>query len=137
MPRSSELTTEKIDVAAGILIDADGRLLITGRSRAKTMREMWEFPGGKLGRGESSEDALRRECTEELGIEIRSCDHFASLEHDYPEIRVAIDFFLVRNWQGTPRGLEGQALQWLRPADISPGLLLPADAPVLELLKEL
>jgi 8-oxo-dGTP diphosphatase len=119
------------------LIDTDGRLLITGRSKAKIMREMWEFPGGKLGRGESSKDALRRELTEELGIEIRSCDHFYSVEHDYPEMHVVIDFYLVRDWQGTPRGLEGQALQWLRPSDVSPGLLLPADEPVLELLKNM
>jgi 8-oxo-dGTP diphosphatase len=101
------------------------------------MREMWEFPGGKLCRGESSEDALRREFTEELGIEITSWEHFHSLEHDYPETRVVIDFFLVRNWQGTPSGLEGQALQWLRPSDMSPELLLPADAPVLDLLKNM
>jgi hypothetical protein len=51
--------------------------------------------------------------------------------------RVAIDFFLVRQWRGTPSGIEGQALQWLRPSDMSRELLLPADAPVLELLKEL
>ena len=59
------------------------------------------------------------------------------LEHDYPETRVEIDFFLVRKWRGTPSGIEGQALRWLRPAEISPGQLLPADAPVLELLQNL
>jgi hypothetical protein len=52
-------------------------------------------------------------------------------------MRVEIDFFLVRKWRGTPSGIEGQALQWLRPAEILPELLLPADAPVLELLKEI
>jgi len=101
------------------------------------MQEFWEFPGGKLIRGESAEDALRREITEELGIEITSCEHFYSLEHDYPGLQVAIDFFLVGKWHGTPRGCEGQALQWLHPSDMSPGLLLPADAPVLELLKDM
>jgi 8-oxo-dGTP diphosphatase len=78
-----------------------------------------------------------RELAEELGIEFTACEHFCSLEHDYPELRVAIDFFLVRQWRGTPSGIEGQALQWLRPSDMSRELLLPADAPVLELLKEL
>ena len=101
------------------------------------MQEYWEFPGGKIAAGESAEDALRRELSEELGIEITSFDHFYSLEHDYPETRVAIDFFLVRKWQGTPSGIEGQALQWLRPSEFSPDLLLPADFPVLERLQDM
>jgi len=137
VPRCSELTETKINVAAGILLDTEGRLLITDRSRASNMREFWEFPGGKLAIGESAEDALCRELAEELGIEIMSFEHFHSLEHDYPGMRVAIDFFLVRHWQGTPSGIEGQALRWLRPSEISPGQLLPADEPVLDLLGEL
>ena len=100
------------------------------------MQEFWEFPGGKLASGESAEEALRRELVEELGIEITSCDHFHRLEHDYPEIRVAIEFFLVRTWQGAPSGIEGQELRWLKPSQISPGQLLPADEPVLEMLKK-
>lgn len=111
--------------------------MLTDRAQAKTMREFWEFPGGKLADGESAQDALQRELGEELGIAIISCDHFHSLEHDYPELHVAIDFFLVREWQGTPTGIEGQQLRWLDPANVSPELLLPADAPVLELLKNL
>ena len=92
------------------------------------MQEFWEFPGGKLAGDESADEALRRELVEELGVEITSCVHLHSLEHDYPEMRVEIDFFLVRKWRGTPSGIEGQALRWLRPAEISPGQLLPADA---------
>lgn len=137
VPRQSELTPKRIHVAAGILIDADGRLLITDRSRADSMQQYWEFPGGKLATGESADEALVRELAEELGIAIHSFDHLCSLEHDYTEMRVGIDFFTVRQWQGTPSGLEGQALQWLKPSEISPDLLLPADAPVLESLREL
>jgi 8-oxo-dGTP diphosphatase len=118
------------------LIDADGRLLITDRSQATTMQDYWEFPGGKLADGESAVDALRRELGEELGIAITSCDHFHRLEHEYPDTRVAIDFFLVRKWQGTPSGIEGQSLRWLRSSEILPGMLLPADAPLLDLLKD-
>jgi len=136
VPRQSELTPEKIHVAAGILIDADGRLLITDRSRAESMQQYWEFPGGKLATGETADGALVRELAEELGITIRSFDHLCSLEHDYTEMRVAIDFFMVSEWRGIPTGIEGQALQWLKPSEISPGLLLPADAPVLDALKD-
>ncbi len=137
VPRISELIAKKVHVAAGILIDIEGRVLITDRSRASAMQEFWEFPGGKLASGESAEEALRRELVEELGIEITSCDHFHRLEHDYPEMRVAIEFFLVRTWQGAPSGIEGQELRWLRLSEISPEMLLPADAPVLELLQDL
>ena len=135
VPRQSELTPKRIHVAAGILIDADGRLLITDRSRADSMQQYWEFPGGKLATGESAAEALVRELAEELGITVRSFDHLCSLEHDYTVMCVAIDFFIVREWQGTPAGIEGQALQWLKPPEISTDLLLPADAPVLETLK--
>jgi len=100
------------------------------------MQAFWEFPGGKLAGGESAEAALRRELAEELGIEFTACEHFCSLKHDYPELHVAIEFFLVRQWRGTPSGIEGQALQWLKAAEISPGQLLPADEPVLEMLKK-
>jgi len=137
VPRNAELTARKIHVAAGILIDTEGRLLITDRLRASTMQAFWEFPGGKLAGGESAEEALRRELAEELGIKITSCEHFYSLEHDYPETRVAIDFFLVRQWQGTPSGNERQALQWLKPTEISTGQLLPADEPVLDALRQI
>jgi 8-oxo-dGTP diphosphatase len=137
VPRASGLSEGKIQVAAGILSDIEGRVLITDRSRAKSMRQYWEFPGGKTVGGETAEDALRRELGEELGIEILSCEPFHSLEHDYPEMRVAIDFFLVRRWQGTPSGIEGQALKWLHPRELSPDTLLPADAPLVDLLKNL
>ena len=101
------------------------------------MQELWEFPGGKLLPGESAEVALRRELTEELGIEIVSCEFFHGIEHEYPAIRVAIDFFLVRTWRGRPTGIEGQALRWLLPSELSPDMLLPADAPIIELLRDL
>ncbi len=135
VPRAAELSEGRIKVAAGILSDVEGRVLITDRLRANAMRRYWEFPGGKTLGGETAEDALRRELGEELGIRILSCEPFHSLEHDYPEMRVAIEFFLVRQWQGTPSGIEGQVLKWLRPEDLSPETLLPADVPVLELLK--
>ena len=112
-------------------------MLITDRLRAGVMQEFWEFPGGKLASGESAGEALHRELAEELGIEVTCCEHFHSLEYDYPGMRVAIEFFLVRSWRGTPSGIEDQALRWLKPSEISPGQLLPADAPVLKLLKDL
>lgn len=136
MPRAAGLKKKTLRVAAGILIDEAGQLLLTDRSQATSMREFWEFPGGKLVGGESAEDALRRELDEELGIAIAHCEPFHSLAHDYPDFSVEIDFFRITAWSGEPKGVEGQALRWLSPDDLSPDILLPADAPIIDLLKE-
>jgi len=135
VPRQPELDLTPLHVAAGILSDAHGRVLIADRSRAGTMQDYWEFPGGKLASGESADAALRRELAEELGIEISSFEHFRTLQHEYPDLHVVIDFYTVTSWVGTPAGLEGQQLKWLRPEELSPGMLLPADAPLLEQLQ--
>ncbi len=119
---------------AGILHDSEGRVLITDRKRAASMQQYWEFPGGKIRRGEAAGAALRRELAEELGIGALSVETFHSLQHDYPEMSVDIEFFLVNEWEGVPTGIEGQALNWLRPEELSSAMILPADAPVLELL---
>jgi 8-oxo-dGTP diphosphatase len=99
------------------------------------MQDFWEFPGGKIMQGESSTDALSRELHEELGIRITACKHFFSLEHDYPDIHVAIDFFLVSDWQGVPNGAEGQSLQWVSVDALGESKLLPADQPLVEALR--
>ncbi len=99
------------------------------------MQDFWEFPGGKVTQGESTADALSRELNEELGIRITALEHFFSLEHDYPDIQVAIEFFLVGEWQGTPNGVEGQSLQWVSVDDLGENELLPADQPLVEALR--
>ena len=127
---------QTIDVAAGILL-SDGGVLVSERKHDPAFPGLWEFPGGKVDPGESRDDALRRELTEELGIEI--CRHrlFVSLEHTYPDRQVRIDFFLVTRWLGEPVGREGQALRWVPLEQLSADALLPADAPVVERLKAL
>ena len=136
MPRQVELNRDRIRVAAGILIDRHGRFLITDRIRAQTFTEYWEFPGGKIRDGESAPDALKRELAEELGIEMLTIEPFESLEHDYADFAVAIDFFLVRDWRGTPVGREHQSLKWITPSELCEETLLPADAPLVAALKK-
>ena len=84
--------------------------------------------------GEGSEAALKRELHEELGIEIVDQALFMSLEHNYPDRFVCIDFYLIEHWLNTPEGMDGQKLQWIKPDDLTEDLLLPADAPVIEAL---
>ena len=124
-------------VAAGILRDAVGRVLISERLCDGPFNGLWEFPGGKIADGEAPIDALRRELVEELGIEVAQARPYMELRHEYPDRIVDLEFFLVTAWRGEPLGLEGQGLRWLRPSDLNPDTLLPADAPVLEALREL
>jgi 8-oxo-dGTP diphosphatase len=124
-------------VAAGILCDAAGQVLITERRCDGPFDGLWEFPGGKIDGGESSVEALNRELAEELGIQITASKPFMDLHHEYPDHTVDLEVFLVTAWQGVPSGLEGQGLRWVEPSDLDPQVLLPADAPVLEELQSL
>jgi 8-oxo-dGTP diphosphatase len=119
-----------IEVVAAILADTQGRVLVTQRPAGKALAGYWEFPGGKLEPGEVAEAALRRELAEELGVQAGRCRAWMSLEHAYPERHVRLAVWRVDDWQGTPVGREGQALQWLAPAALAAVGLLPADLPI-------
>jgi 8-oxo-dGTP diphosphatase len=126
---------QAIHVAAGILRDASGRVLITERLDDSPFAGLWEFPGGKISPGETAMSALARELYEELGIAIEECEHFMSVDHNYSDRSVVIDFYLVTRWQSTPVGLEGQALRWIEPEMLKCDELVPADIPVLMALR--
>ena len=122
-------------VAAGILRDGDGQVLISERLCDGPFNGLWEFPGGKIVDGESAIEALRRELVEELGIDVAEAEPYMTLRHEYPDRIVSLEFFLVTDWRGEPRGREGQALRWLHPSDLDHDVLLPADAPVIDALR--
>ncbi len=122
-------------MAAGILEDADGRVLIAERLGDGPFHGMWEFPGGKIGSDETADEALRRELLEEIGITATAVHAFQSLDHRYPYRRVSIDFFLVPAWEGEPTSCEGQQLKWLQPEQLHEANLLPADEPVISKLQ--
>jgi 8-oxo-dGTP diphosphatase len=124
-------------VAAGILHDSAGRVLITERLCDGPFDGLWEFPGGKISGDESAGEALRRELEEELGIEITDLSPLMELHHEYPDRIVDLEFFLVSAWNGEPRGLEGQGVRWLLAAELDPVELLPADAPVVAALQQI
>lgn len=132
---SRQTDVVRLQVVAGILCDSDGRVLITERVDDGPFHGLWEFPGGKLGSGETPEMALNRELLEEIGVEPSESRHFISLKHDYPDRHVAIDFYLVTNWLNEPVGLEGQELRWVAVGDLTATSLLPADEPVVAALQ--
>jgi 8-oxo-dGTP diphosphatase len=126
--------TDAVRVAAAVLFDADGRVLISRRPPGKHMAGYWEFPGGKLDASESPEQALRRELHEELGIELRRCHPLLQLRHDYSDRSVQLEVFVVDESRGEPSGQEGQALKWVSVTELSQQQLLPADRPIVEAL---
>jgi 8-oxo-dGTP diphosphatase len=126
-------------VAACALVDADGRVLLTERPPGKALAGLWEFPGGKVEPGETPEETLIRELREEIGIETKTAClaplTFAS--HTYEDFHLLMPLFVCRRFEGTPRGLEGQRLKWVRPRDMRTYPMPPADEPLIPFLIDL
>lgn len=124
-----------VDVAVGVLFDAQGRFLMTSRPDGKVYAGYWEFPGGKLEAGETVEQALRRELQEELGICIADAQLWKTELIDYPHARVRLHFCKVHAWSGELEMRERQAARWqMLPVEVRP--ILPGTVPVLNWLAE-
>jgi 8-oxo-dGTP diphosphatase len=126
-------------VAAVVLVDADGRVLLAQRPEGKAMAGLWEFPGGKVDPGETPEAALIRELAEELGIDVAaSClAPFTFASHAYPDFHLLMPLYVCRKWAGLPTPREGQHLRWVRPARLADYPMPPADKPLLAMLRDL
>jgi len=122
-------------VMAAVMRDADGRVLLAQRPAGKHLAGMWEFPGGKLEPGEAPLAALARELHEELGIILQHAEPLIRVPCRYVERELLLDTWQTKQWEGLPQSLEGQALQWLPPAQIDPAMLAPADRAILQALR--
>jgi 8-oxo-dGTP diphosphatase len=123
-------TRTPVDVAVGVLVAGDGRFLLTSRPPGKVYAGYWEFPGGKVERGESIAQALQRELHEELGIHIGASHPWQVELFDYPHALVRLHFRKVFDWQGEFEMREGQRMAWQAlPVQVAP--LLPGTLPVL------
>lgn len=107
-----------IRVAAGLIMDARGRILLGQRPDGKAWPGWWEFPGGKIEAGETVEQALVRELDEELGIQATRVYPWVVYVHEYPKTIVELAFCQVTSWKGEPHGRESQALDWVDPWSI-------------------
>jgi 8-oxo-dGTP diphosphatase len=119
-------------VAAVVLADAEGRVLIAKRPQGRSLAGLWEFPGGKVEQGEAPESALIRELAEELGIGIAPSDltPLTFVSHAYPDFHLLMPLYLCRRWRGEPAAHEGQDLAWVRPNELSGYAMPPADEPL-------
>ena len=126
-------------VVAVALVDADGRVLIAERPAGKAMAGLWEFPGGKVGAGETPEAALIRELKEELGIDVHdtclSPLTFAS--HAYERFHLLMPLYVCRVWKGIVTPREGQRLRWVKPTALYDIPMPPADKPLIAVLRDL
>ena len=126
-------------VAACALVDADGLVLLARRPPGRSLAGLWEFPGGKVETGERPEEALIREMSEELGIEIAEAClaplTFAS--HTYPEFHLLMPLYACRRWKGAVTAREGQELTWVRPNRLTEYPMPPADEPLCAMLRDL
>ena len=130
-------------VVAVALVDPDGRVLVAQRPPGKSMAGLWEFPGGKIERGETPEAALIRELREELGITVKEpcLAPFTFASHAYADFHLLMPLYVCRRWEGTPQPLFHTVLKWVRPRDLitdSAAWPMPAaDLPLLPMLRDL
>jgi 8-oxo-dGTP diphosphatase len=127
----------RLRVVAAALFDDERRVLIAERPVGKHMAGWWEFPGGKVGSGESDTDALVRELREELGVEARPDHEVMRLSHEYPDRLIDLVLWRVTLTSGSPQGLEGQQLKWVDCQSLGRERMLPADAPFITALQRL
>ena len=119
------------EVVAALIMDETGRALICRRPAHKARGLLFEFPGGKVDPGEGYEEALIRECREELDVLLEVGELYMKVEHAYPDLTVALYLYRARIMEGTPRLLEHAAFAWVRPKDFPNYDFCPADTEII------
>ena len=126
---------EKIVEVVAALIWYNDKFLICQRPINKARWLLWEFVGGKVEKGETKEQALIRECQEELAITVEPHGIFTEVTHEYPDISVHLTLFNCTISRGQPQLLEHNAMAWITPAEIPNYSFCPADVEILKNIK--
>ena len=124
-----------VEVVAA-LIWKNGKFMICQRPAHKARGLLWEFVGGKVEPGETKEQALVRECREELAVTVAVQDEFMSLVHEYPDITIHLTVFNASIAEGVPQLLEHNDIRWIPPKEIKNYDFCPADNKILEKIEE-
>lgn len=128
--------TEIIDVAAAIIRDRSGKILICRRGDGGNCAHLWEFPGGKREGEESMRDCVVRECREELCVGLKVKELFAEFSYAYPDGEIHFCFYEAELLSGTPKMNVHTQLRWVRPRELRNFDFCPADADIVEGLAE-
>ena len=124
------------EVVAALIWD-NGKFLICQRPAHKARGLLWEFVGGKVEPGETKEQALIRECIEELAVTISVSDVFMDVTHEYPDLTVHLTLFNATIVEGEPQKLEHNDIQWITPSEIPNYEFCPADVDILEKIRSI
>ena len=122
-----------VEVVAALVWD-NNKFMICQRPAHKARALLWEFVGGKVEHGETKEQALVRECQEELAITLSVGDVFMDVIHEYPDITVHLTLFNAAITEGIPQKLEHNDIRWITPGEISYYKFCPADEEILKAL---
>lgn len=123
-----------VEVVAA-LICKDDKMMICQRPAHKTRGLLWEFVGGKVEPGENPQQALIRECREELDIMVSVGPVFMEVLHEYPDLTVHLTLYCAAIAQGEPKRLEHEDIRWITPEEIPQYEFCPADEVILECLR--
>lgn len=124
------------EVVAALIWNEEGRVLICQRPAHKARALLWEFPGGKVEKGESREDALMRECREELAVTLQVGKLYTEVTHAYPDLTVRLFLFHSRIVDGTPKRLEHADFAWVDPRKLQQYDFCPADFDIIARMTE-
>lgn len=124
-----------VEVVAALIWNED-RFMICQRPKHKARGLLWEFVGGKVEPGETKEQALIRECHEELDISLSVDDVFMEVNHEYPDITVHLTLFNAKIAKGEPKLLEHNDLKWILPDEIPDYEFCPADEEILNRIQK-
>lgn len=129
--KSDSNESKRIEVVAAI-IEKDGKILICRRAENKTRALKWEFPGGKIEPGETPEQAVLRECREELDVGLCVKGEFMRVLHSYPDIEIQLTVFRTAIIGSDPRCIEHKEIRFVYPSELADFELCPADITVAE-----
>ena len=120
-----------LQVAVGVVRNTDGQVLISLRDESLHQGGLWEFPGGKIESGESAEEALARELKEELNIDVIKATPLITVKHQYPDLAVQLNVFLVEHFSGDAKSCEGQPFKWVNTGELANHAFPTANRPII------
>ncbi|MBS0016961.1 MAG: 8-oxo-dGTP diphosphatase MutT [Arthrospira sp. SH-MAG29] len=124
-------------IGVAVIWNDDGHILIDKRLPQGVMGGLWEFPGGKIEPGETVQDCIRREISEEIGIAIAVQDHLITVEHSYNDFRITLEAYNCTHLYGVPQTLECQEIRWVTLAEIDQFSFPQANQKIIAALRQL